>query len=228
MKRIDVLKDTEQTLVNKAYEKGHISHRKDGDWQKTNDGWKRISGYNKDSHQWQSDKRQKPLTADQIQELQQISDIDERKKRQTEMLSQSAPAEEYGEITEEDLVETSATKDMSKHDVNDAIDKVFTTYDEDAERLFGTRRSNELKGGLVGEPKISYGSDGKIVPADRKGFDKIVHFYMDKAGVEDTPENYKHAYRFIKGMAINNHLLNNVNKSYRDMRSAPVTKNMGF
>lgn len=91
MKRIDVLKGIEQILVQKAYEKGHISHRKDGDWQKTDNGWKRISGYDKGSHQWKSDKRQRSLTAEEIQELQQISDIDERRKRQSEMLSQPAP-----------------------------------------------------------------------------------------------------------------------------------------
>lgn len=110
MKRIDILKGIEQILVEKAYETGHISHRADGDWQKTNDGWKRISGYDKGSHQWKLDKRQRSLTADEIQELQQISDIDERRKRQSEMLSQPAPqaqgsteSTEYGEIVKQDF-----------------------------------------------------------------------------------------------------------------------------
>lgn len=42
MKRVDVLKGIEQILVQKAYETGHISHRADGDWQKTNNGWVRV------------------------------------------------------------------------------------------------------------------------------------------------------------------------------------------
>jgi hypothetical protein len=42
MKRIDILKAIEKVLVQKTYEKGHISHRKDGDYQKTDDGWVRL------------------------------------------------------------------------------------------------------------------------------------------------------------------------------------------
>lgn len=44
MKRIDVLKAIEKVLVQKNYEKGHISHRKNGDFQKTDDGWVRVKG----------------------------------------------------------------------------------------------------------------------------------------------------------------------------------------
>lgn len=42
MERIDVLKGIEKILVEKAYEIGHVSHRRDGDWQKTNSGWVKV------------------------------------------------------------------------------------------------------------------------------------------------------------------------------------------
>lgn len=76
MKRVDVLKGIEQVLVQKAYETGHISHRDDGDWQKQADG-SRI-----------------PYTGQSDQS--------------TPQAQEPAPAEntEYGEITEEDLIET--------------------------------------------------------------------------------------------------------------------------
>ena len=75
MERIDVLKGIEQILVQKAYETGHISHRADGDWQKTNNGWVRVKG--------------SPA-------------------QPTPQAQEPAPVEntEYGEITEEDLIET--------------------------------------------------------------------------------------------------------------------------
>lgn len=76
MKRIDVLKGIEQILVQKAYETGHISHRADGDWQK------------------QADRSWTPYTGQSNQS--------------TPQAQEPAPTEntEYGEITEEDLIET--------------------------------------------------------------------------------------------------------------------------
>lgn len=123
-------------LIQKAYETGHISHRADGDWQKTNNGWVRVKGSPAKSTFKEPDQITLPnarkLTSDEIQELQQISDINERKKRQAEMLSQSAPAEEYGEITEEDLVETSDSsgKDSSYSEYLSNQDAIESYVDE--------------------------------------------------------------------------------------------------
>jgi hypothetical protein len=206
MKRIDVLKGIEQILVQKAYEKGHISHRKDGDWQKTDDGWVRV-----ESSPTQS--------APQAQE--------------------PAPAEntEYGEITEEDLIEETPVKNKlskeEKSNINNKLYDVIDFYSQDDKKLFGVRRGRDK---MDGSPFISYDwKTDKILPADKDKFDKVVRHYMDKAGVEDTPLNYKQAYNTIKGMAINNHMLKRTNhpldtvdKSYRDMRSTPTIKNMGF
>lgn len=109
MERIDVLKGIEQILVQKAYETGHISHRKDGDWQKTNNGWVRVKGNPTQPTSKKPDQITLPnarkLTSNEIQELQQISDINERRKRQSEMLSQPTPVEntEYSEIVQQDF-----------------------------------------------------------------------------------------------------------------------------
>lgn len=209
MKRIDVLKDIEQILVQKAYEAGHISHRADGDWQKQADG------------SWISYKGQSSKPTPQAQE--------------------STENTEYGEITEEDLKGSNAPIPIKnklskeeKADINNKLYDVLSFYDSDSKELFGIKH---IDGGEVdGSPSISYDwKTNKILPADKDKFDKIVRHYMDKADIEDTPLNYKQAYNTIKGMAINNGMLketNNpldtVNKSYRDMRSIPVTKNMGF
>lgn len=84
MERIDVLKGIEKILVEKAYETGHVSHRADGDWQKQADG------------SWTPYTGQSDQSTSQAQE--------------------PAPTEstEYGEITEEDLVETSDNIDYEK------------------------------------------------------------------------------------------------------------------
>ena len=135
MKRIDVLKDIEQILVQKAYEIGHISHRTDGDWQKQADGsWKPYTGQSNQNFK-KYDNRTRfggdgtLLTQDQVAELQQIKDMNERKKRQEEMLAEnrkdtdsSYEKMKYSEITEEDL------KELDKKDSNTPIDVVDKSY----------------------------------------------------------------------------------------------------
>lgn len=149
---------------------------------------------------------------------------------------------EYSEITEEDLkVSTPIKNKLSKEeksDINNKLYDVLSFYDSDAKELFGMNRTNN--GELDGSPSISYDwRTDKVLPADKDKFDKVVRHYMDKAGVEDTPLNYKQAYNTIKGMAINNGMLKRTNhpldsdhdvqkSAVRDMRSAPTTKNMGF
>lgn len=125
-----------------------------------------------------------------------------------------------------------------KANINNKLYDVLSFYDSDAKELFGMNRTNN--GELDGSPSISYDwRTDKVLPADKDKFDKVVRHYMDKAGVEDTPLNYKQVYNTIKGMAINNGMLKRTNhpldsdrdvqkSAVRDMRSTPTTKNMGF
>ena len=121
---------------------------------------------------------------------------------------------EYSEITEEDLkVSTPIKNKLSKEeksDINNKLYDVLSFYDSDAKELFGMNRTNN--GELDGSPSISYDwRTDRVLPADKDKFDKMVRHYMDKAGVEDTPLNYKQAYNTIKGMAINNGMLKRTN-----------------
>lgn len=221
MKRVDVLKGIEQILVQKAYETGHISHRADGDWQKQADG------------SWIPYKGQSNQSTLQTQE----------------------PTEntEYGEITEEDLKGSNTTDTSNintkekKRDVQNKIHGVFDLRDEDTKKMLGIRRDDSKEHGYDGEVRF-YADGNHIKPAsDRKEFDKVVQYYLDKAGLEDTPFNHKVAHKYIVEYAQNNGLIGdyywskvlypngygsddeNVEKSaVRDMRSTPTVKNMGF
>ena len=267
MERIDVLKDIEQILVQKAYETGHISHRADGDWQKQADGsWKPYTGQSNQNFK-KYDNRTRfggdgtLLTQDQVAELQQIKDMNERKKRQEEMLAEnrkdadsSYEKMKYGEITEEDLKGSNTTDTSNidtkekKRDVQNKIDGVFKLRDEDTKKMLGIRRDDSKEHGYDGEIRFYADDDRNIKPAsDRKEFDKVVQYYLDKAGLEDTPFNHKVAHKYIVGYAKNNGLIGdyywskvlypngyesddeNVRKSaVRDMRSTLAIKNMGF
>lgn len=219
MKRIDVLKGIEQILVQKAYETGHISHRADGDWQKQADGsWKPYKGQSSQS---------------------------------TPQTQEPAPTENtgYGEITEEDLKGSNTTDTSNidtkekKRDVQNKIHGVFNLRDEDTKKMLGIRRDDSNEHGYDGEVRF-YADGSNIKPAsDRKEFDKVVQYYLDKAGLEDTPFNHKVAHQYIVGYAKNNSLIGDYywskvlypsvygsddEKEVRDMRSAPTTKNTGF
>ena len=134
---------------------------------------------------------------------------------------------EYGEITEEDLKVSTPTKNKlskeEKSDINNKLYDVLSFYDSDAKELFGMNRTNN--GELDGSPSISYDwRTDRVLPADKDKFDKVVRHYMDKAGVEDTPLNYKQAYNTIKGMAINNGMLKRTNHpldSSEDLAETP-------
>ena len=103
MKRVDVLKSIEQILVQKAYETGHISHRADGDWQKTNNGWVCVKG---------SPAQPAPDTDDSAERAEYERQLTEEQNRRAEDDPTGYGYEEppssgkYGEITEEDLIET--------------------------------------------------------------------------------------------------------------------------
>lgn len=209
-------------LVQKTYETEHISHRADGDWQKQADG------------SWRPYKGQSSKPTPQAQE--------------------STENTEYGEITEEDLKGSNTTAASNidtkekKRAVQNKIDGVLNLRDEDTKKMLGIRRDDSNEHGYDGEVKFYADSNLNIKPAsDRKEFDKVVQYYLDKAGLEDTPFNHKVAHKYIVGYAQNNGLIGdyywskvlhsngyrsddeNVEKSaIRDMRSTPTVKNMGF
>ena len=215
MKRIDVLKGIESILVQKAYETGHISHRADGDWQKTNNGWVRVKDSPAQSTSKKPDQVTLPnarkLTSDEIHELQQISDINERRKRQTEMLSQPAPAEEYGEITEEDLKPSYGDDEV---DYTYAEDIDYSQYDDDIKSI--EFRKND---------------DGEFEPHDDDYFRVADKIYEQTDREDMSDEEADQLYDEIVNRVIDRayELRNGVQKSaVRDMRSTPTTKNMGF
>ena len=178
MKRIDVLKGIEQILVQKAYETGHISHRADGDWQKTNNGWVRI----KDNPVQSTPQAQEP-----------------------------APAEEYGEITEEDLDESYGDDEV---DYTYAKDIDYNQYDDDIKSI--EFREND---------------DGEFEPHDDDYFRVADKIYEQTDREDMSDEEADQLYDEIVDRVIDRayELHNNVQKSaVRDMRSVPTTKNMGF
>lgn len=220
MKRIDVLKGIEQVLVQKAYETGHISHRTDGDWQKQADGyWIPYKGQSAQPASKKPDQITLPnarkLTSNEIQELQQISDINERRKRQNEMLSQPAP-EEYSEITEEDLYNADDDESYGDDEVDYtyAKDIDYNQYDDDIKSI--EFREND---------------DGEFEPHDDDYFRVADKIYEQTDREDMSDEEADQLYDEIVDRVIDRayELHNNVQKSaVRDMRSAPTTKNMGF
>jgi hypothetical protein len=252
MKRIDVLKSIEQILVSKAYETGHISHRADGDCQKTNNGWVCVKGSPAQS---------------------------------TPQAQEPAPTEntEYGEITEEDLV------DDYSADENDPIvrrmrEELWSSNlankpnDEDNEEdIFSDEayeQDNEDRESMSAQDTVEHlidngdydesfksiefreNDDGEEEPQDDS------YFAVADAIMNDVSENYDfdeedweeggdadNLYQYIVNRVIDKAYQfhtgdNSMGKAYsadeidriknigkskiRDMRSIPTTKNMGF
>ena len=193
MKRIDVLKGIEQILVQKAYETGHISHRSDGDWQKQADG------------SWKPYKGQSTQSTPQTR--------------------QPAPTEntEYGEITEEDLVET------PEEDSND-------WEEEDTEGYYGNSgglRSTIYEGAY--DTQISNIGNteeddyGNSVPND-EAVENVVRGVMQEwTGDTDDEDAVEAVHDGLKDAVLDRWSSIYVQKSaVRDMRSTLAIKNMGF
>lgn len=193
MERIDVLKGIEKILVEKAYETGHISHRADGDWQKQADGSWTSYTRQSDQNSKRYDARTRfggggtLLTQDQVMELQQIDDINERKKRQEEMLAENKKDSDssyekmkYGEITEEDLEETpkfdsdNEEKNFLKEEYN--IDPA-TYKDSDVQAI---RHDLSTTYGLSGD-ELEYVADLVVnnLPEDDEPSDDEIYDYED-------------------------------------------------
>ena len=193
MKRIDVLKGIEQILVQKAYETGHISHRSDGDWQKQADG------------SWKPYKGQSTQSTPQTR--------------------QPAPTEntEYGEITEEDLVET------PEEDSND-------WEEEDTEGYYGNSgglRSTIYEGAY--DTQISNIGNteeddyGNSAPNDEEGENVVSGIMQGWTGDTDDEDAVEAVHDSLKDAVLDRWSSIYVQKSaVRDMRSVPTVKNMGF
>lgn len=175
MKRIDVLKGIEQILVQKAYGAGHISHRVDGDWQKQADG------------SW------KPYTGQSAQPASQTQE--------------SIPTEntEYGEITEEDLIETPEVD----------------LYNADQVDLSGYANNINIDGGVADNNDLEDVANQILIDNNLEITDENINkardamlSWLDTNGYLDSDdEDYE----------------DDVEKSaVRDIQSAPTTKNMGF
>ena len=236
MKRIDILKGIEQFLVQKTYEPGHISHRADGDWQKQADGsWKPYTGQSNQNFK-KYDNRTRfggdgtLLTQDQVAELQQIKNMNERKKRQEEMLAEnrkdtdsSYEKMKYGEITEEDLVET------PEEDSND-------WEEEDTEGYYGNSgglRSTIYEGAY--DTQISNIGNteeddyGNSAPNDEAVENVVRGIMQEWTGDTDDEDAVEAVHDSLKDAVLDRWSSIYVQKSaVRDMRSVPTVKNMGF
>ena len=237
MERIDVLKSIEQILVQKAYATGHVSHRADGDWQKQADGsWTPYTGQS-DSNPKRYDNRTRfggdgtLLTQDQVMELQQISDINERKKRQAEMLAEnkkdpdsSYEKMKYGEITEEDLKEIPDEEDSNDWE------------EEDTEGYYGNSGGlrSTIYEGVYDTQISSIGNTeeddyGNSVPNDEAVENVVRGIMQEWTGDTDDEDAVEAVHDGLKDAVLDRWSSIYVQKSaVRDMKSTPATKNMGF
>lgn len=208
MKRVDVLKGIEQILVQKAYETGHISHRTDGDWQKTNNGWVRVKGSPAQSTGYA------PTEDEEEAEARNVLGISPREK-----LPEDYGNEEYGEITEEDLIEDKQGNNDESYgddevDYTHAKDIDYSKYDDDIKSI--EFREND---------------DGEFEPHDDDYFRVADKIYEQTDREDISDEEADQLYDGIVDRVIERayELRNGVQKSaVRDMRSTLTTKNMGF
>ena len=125
MKRIDVLKDIEQILVQKAYETGHISHRADGDWQKQTDGsWIPYKGQSNQSAPQTQDNS--PATNNKYGEIvkQDFESVPSSVKDKMFTIDQQYKAE-WAEDSDEDV------RSMAENDVEDISRMLWDNADEE-------------------------------------------------------------------------------------------------
>lgn len=221
MERIDVLKDVEQFLVQKAYEIGHISHRADGDWQKQADGsWK---PYTKQS-------AQNPNKKDI--ENSPMGGLDEEEDR-------------YDEITEEDLNNTPTSLNSLGDDKDIFSEEAYAQDEEDRKNMSAQDvikhivAENEDYDADIKNIEFRKDDDGEFVPNDDDYYAVVDKIWEDlglgdsytEEDWEDEDSEANTVYSYLTDTVIDRayELHNNVQKSaVRDMRSTPTTKNMGF
>ena len=284
MERIDVLKGIEKILIEKAYEIGHISHRADGDWQKQADGsWTPYTGQSTQS----TSQAQEPAPAEfsdldkyvaKLPNTDLAEDSDEVTNVVSEYLAdhgiddndddfiavrsaimEKLNGDRYGEITEEDLIET--PKFDSDNEEKNFLKEEYgidpATYkDSDVQAI---RHDLSTTYGMSGD-QLEYVADlivNNLPEDDEPSDDEIYDYEDDLANEEDKFNQYKishpkpalsndghskglprekdmfeeavERFRELTDPYNDERLTAGVEKSaVRDMRSAPVIKNMGF
>ena len=256
MKRIDVLKGIEKILVDKAYETGHISHRADGDWQKQADGsWTPYTGQSTQSTSQTQESAPTQNFSDLDKYIAKLpnTDLTEDSDEVTNVVSEyladhgiddndddfiavrnaimeKLNGDRYGEITEEDLeedapdgeddwdIENKLDEYRSSHPrpvlSNDGHSKGLTSekdqFEDELERFrqltdpYDDERltADEAYKQMQEEHEELKKHSDIMTPAINSGHEKFMKWISDFAGVEKS--------------------------AFRDMRSAPTTKNMGF
>lgn len=250
MKRIDVLKGIEKILIEKAYESGHISHRADGDWQKQSDGsWKPYTGqstpqtqepaptenteygeiteedlvddYSADENDpivkrmreelWSSNLANKPNNKDLSQHLSNmhnqtiqslLNDLENGKITEDQFKSQMSDLNN-------NIVTSLNSLDGDEEDAPDGEDD-WDRYDDITDMIQNTDWES-----IVAEydnPSVDQIMSDYDFPDDERIRDEISTYIH----TDDSDENYKQDDEEVDKSA------------YRDMRSTPATKNMGF
>ena len=248
MERIDVLKGIEQILVEKAYETGHISHRADGDWQKTNNGWVRVKGNSaqpasqaqettpvesveyseivkqdfesvpssiKDKmfdvalqyrNEWEEDDDEevRQMADQDVEQIAQMlwDDADEETRNSWLGSDNSNEEDQYGEITEEDLVETSDGNDKEQETTDTVFSKKWNLLPQDVkDKMFDVAQQYKSE--------WAEDSDEDIRSMAEEDVEDISQMLWDDADEDQRSD-------WIGKSAV------------RDMRSTLATKNMGF
>ena len=239
MKRIDVLKGVEQILVQKAYETGHISHRADGDWQKQADGsWIPYTGQS-------TPQTQKPTENTEYGGIiqQDFESVPKSIKDKMFTIAQQYQSE-WAEDSDEDV------RSMAENDV-EAISQMLwdnadeetrnswigsEDYEDDTEGYYGNSgglRSTVYEGAY--DTQISNIDNteeddyGNSVPNDEAVENVVRGIMQEWTGDTDDEDAVEAVHDGLKDAVLDRWFSIHVQKSaVRDMRSAPITKNMGF
>ena len=223
MKRIDVLKGIERILVQKAYETGHISHRADGDWQKQADGsWVPYTGQS-------TPQAQKPTENTEYGGIvqQDFESVPKSIKDKMFTIAQQYQSE-WAEDSDEDM------RSMAEDDVEAISQMLWDNADEETRNSWiGSDDSNEKDSEELDKKELSQ----HLSNMHNQTIQSLLNDLKNGKITED---------QFKSQMSdLNNNITTSLNslgddKSYgddeddvqksavRDMRSAPITKNMGF
>lgn len=245
MERIDVLKGIEQILVQKAYEIGHINHRADGDWQKTNNGWVRVKGNPTQT----ASQAQEPTPVENVEysEIvqQDFESVPKSVKDKMFTIAQQYKSE-WAEDSDEDI------RSMAEDDVEAISQMLWDNADEETRNSWLDSDEEDLKESY-GDDEVDYtyakdidysqydddiksiefreNDDGEFEPHDDDYFRVADKIYEQTNREDMSDEEADQLYDGIVDRVIDRayRLRNNVQKSaIRDMKSTPATKNMGF
>lgn len=242
MERIDILKGIEQILVQKAYEAGHISHRADGDWQKQADGsWKPYTGqFNQSSSQTQEPTENTEYGEITEEDLEPSYDEDDW--------------DRYDNVT--DIIQNTDWESIISEYDNPSVDQIMSDYNLPDDERIRDEISTYIhtdEDNVYGDDEVDYtyakdidynqydddiksiefrkNDDGEFEPHDDDYFRVADKIYEQTDREDMSDEEADQLYDEIVNRVIDRayELRNGVQKSaFRDMRSIPITKNMGF